>query len=371
MSGLLYTKNMTRNKTTRLFVSTGITLVVAIFALYSPLIGNAAPLTTIQDFVSTAKVSQPADHTILFVTPTGVDAFTDTITIDFETGFVLPANNPLNFDLEVGTTGDCTTSAFSTLKNVQAVPGSSPQWGVGTVGQTVTFTAPTNALAGEIPANRCVRIRIGTNAITGGNGVAQITNPGTIGQYQVNFNGTFGDTGQAAVLIVAEDAVNVTATVQEALTFSISDVTIGFGILRTSGPRFASPTAAGSDVEVVAHTMDAITSSANGYSITVAGTTLTSLTDSITAIGPVAAASAPGTEQYGIRLTALGGSGLPEAPFNTANYAFDPTQTMTVAKSTTPSTLTQYSVFYLANIAPSTDPGSYATDMIYVATANF
>lgn len=333
--------------------------------------GRSAPLTTIQDFVSTAKASLPANHTILFVTPSGVDAFSDTITIGFATGFVLPANNPLNFDLEVGTTGDCTTSAFTVLKDVQAAPGLSPQWGVGTSAQAITLTAPTDAAVGEIPANRCVRIRIGTHAITGGTGIAQIANPGAVGQYQVTFNGTFGDAGQAAVLIVADDAVNVTAIVQEALTFSISDATIGFGNLRTNGPRFASPSAGGSDVEVVAHTMDAITSSANGYTVTVSGTTLTSLTDSITAIGAAAAASTPGTEQYGIRLTASGGSGLPQAPFNTANYAFDPTQTLAVAKSTTPSVLTQYSVFYLSNIATTTDPGNYSTDMIFVATANF
>ncbi|MFH0853355.1 MAG: hypothetical protein V1853_03020, partial [bacterium] len=60
-------------------------LVIALIAVFNfpvrPV--KAASLTSISDTLDTLTQNVDANHTILFVTPTGVQASTDTITLDF------------------------------------------------------------------------------------------------------------------------------------------------------------------------------------------------------------------------------------------------------------------------------------------------
>jgi hypothetical protein len=157
---------------------------------------EAAALTSLTDTISSSVVSTLANHEIKFVTPTGVEANTDTITVTFPAQFTMGVFDVLNVDLAVGNSNNCTTAVF-TEKTIAAAAGLSPIWGASQLGQVITFTAPTDSAAGEITADRCVRIRIGSSATEGGAGTTQITNPAIANDYTIAIGGAFGDTGNS------------------------------------------------------------------------------------------------------------------------------------------------------------------------------
>ena len=131
----------------------------------------------------------------------------------------------------------------------------------------------------------------------------------------------------------------------------------------------------GTTTEAAAHTIDASTNGANGYGITIQGTTLTSGGPTITAIGGTAAASTVGSEQFGLRMTASGGNGSVSAPYNdtTPKWAFDtgsfPDQVASDGDGD--DVTTTYSAYYIGNISANTEAGAYNATLTYVITANF
>jgi hypothetical protein len=335
---------------------------------------DAAALLNVSDTLTTVTTSTAANHTLVFRTPTGAADTTDTITITFPAGFTMNAFDFADVDLawSAGSQANCTAPTYSNNATLAATP-SAGTWGAALSGQVLTLTAPSSAFATTIAANACVQIEIGTNATTGGTGNTQITNPASANVYSIDVAGLFGDTGGASVRIITDDSVDIAATVAQSLTFSISDTAIGFGALTSGGARFATGDATGSGSEVGAHDLVVGTNATNGYSLTASGTTLTAGGGAtITAIGGTAAASSVGTEQFGMRFNASGGSGTVSAPYASANFAFDtaafPDQ---IASATGASADTTYSARYLANIAANTDAGSYSATVTYVATANF
>jgi hypothetical protein len=352
-------------------------LVFAMIAtLMMPLQIAFAGLLNLSNAMSTVRANVLSNHTIVFRTPTGVDAPADTITVTFPTGFGMGTFALLNFDLAASAGGQSACPAGGatpayTERTLATAPAAG-NWGVSQSGQVVTFTAPTDAAAGNIPTHACVRIRIGNNATHGGTGAMQITNHATAGTYTMTIAGTFGDSGSIAVSIILDDRVAVTADVAATITFAISDLTIGFGTLISTGPRFADGTGAGSGTEVVAHNFTVSTNAASGYTVALSGATLTSGANTITEIGATAAASSPGSEQFGLRITATAGTGTVTAPYNTANFALDtaafPDE---VAASPSASVTTTFDVRYLANISATTEAGTYTTNLTYTATGRF
>jgi hypothetical protein len=159
------------------------------------------------------------------------------------------------------------------------------------------------------------------------------------------------------------------------ITFTISTTTIYFGVASPVLTRYASSTnTSGDNVEVEAHTLSVITNATNGYTLTAKGSTLTSATNTISAIGAVNTAPAVGTEQFGIRLVASGGSGVVNSPYSASGFAYGATATTSslIANATVgDNATTTYSVRYVANIAPTTVSSAYTSNIIYVATANF
>lgn len=158
------------------------------------------------------------------------------------------------------------------------------------------------------------------------------------------------------------------------LSFSISDNTVGFGTLTTANARYATGDTNGSTSETEAHTLTVNASSAGGYVVTVLGATLTSGTFSINAIGGTNTASSAGTEQFGIRLNASGGTGTVSSPYAASGFAYagSATTASQIASATTgDGVTTTYSVRYLTNIAPATEPGSYQANLTYVVTATY
>ena len=160
----------------------------------------------------------------------------------------------------------------------------------------------------------------------------------------------------------------------QTLTFSISDNSIGFGTLSSSAAQYATGDTLGSASEVEAHQLTANTNAGSGYTITVQGATLTNGSYTVTAIGAVNTASSVGTEQFGLRMTATGGVGTVTSPYAAAGFAYAgtaSTPSQVASASTGDGVTTTYSVRYLGNIAGNTETGSYTTNLVYVATANF
>lgn len=321
---------------------------------------EAAALTALSDTMSSVGINDASSHIIRFTTPTGATDNTDTIIVTF----------PADFDFTSKTIGSVTfthgaTTGAETTETLAASP-SATAWGAvfsGTENRVFTLTAPTDGTgAGALSAGQKVIITYdATNSI----------NASTATTYLLSISGTFGDTGDITLNLITDDQVAITASVTQTLTFAISDNTTEFGTLSSSAARFADDSG-GNAAETESHTLIASTNAQSGYSITVNGATLTSGGNTIDAIGSSNTASSAGTEQFGLRATATGGSGSVSAPYAASGFAFDtaafPDQ---VASSSTSSASTTYSVRYLANISTATEPGNYATTLTYVATANF
>lgn len=341
---------------------TGLGLIAVMFPLLmGPFaqIAYAAAITSASDTLSSQKVSTLANHDIQFTSPTGVAA-SATIIITFPADFSIAAAMDFT-DMDV---------LDDTVNVTLAAAPSGTTWGaVRTSATVVTLTNGTAAVA----AASVIRIKIGTNATNQSTGVRQITNTTTTGSKVIAISGTFTDTGNITVNILADDQVAVTATVDQSLTFTINDVAVGFGSLSTSAACFASPTPACSGTEIEAHTLIVGTNASNGFTMTVQGATLTAGAFTITAIGGTNSASSVGTEQFGLRMTATGGVGTVTSPYAAAGFAYAGTASTAsqVASATGASANTTYSVRYIANIASNTEAGAYTATLTYVTTANF
>lgn len=322
----------------------------------------AAALTSISDTMSSSKINATSTHALRFTTPSGATENTDTIIIQF----------PSDFDFSGKTTstvtfthGGATGTAFT--ETLVAGAPTDGAWGAvfsGTEDRILTLTAPSDGVGtGSLDAGAKVIVSYATPSST---------NPSVAGSYLIGIRGTFGDTGTSTVNILNDDQVALTATVDQSLSFSISDNTVGFGTLSSANDRFATGDGAGADDEGEAHTLVVGTNAANGYTLNLNGSTLTSGGNTITAIGANNTATSLGTEQYGLRMTAAGGSGAVSAPYADAGYAFDSAAFPdAVASAGGASANTTYSVRYIANINANTEAGAYTSTLTYTATANF
>ncbi len=328
---------------------------------------QAASVTTFSDNLSRLKTSTLADHTIKFVTPTGL-AGAGNFTLTFDGDFTMGSFAIANFDLATG----ATCGSISSERTLGTGAASGATWQVVQAGSVVTFTSGTDT----ITAGHCVEVQIGANATSGGAGATQITNPGTAQAATVAVGGGFGDTGTAVVAIVDTnfDQVSVSATVDPTISFAIDDAAIGFGALTTANVRYATADSSGTTTPGAATNLTVATNATSGYTVYVQGSTLATGTGpTINAIGGTATASSPNSEQFGIKVGASGGSGAALAPYDTANYAYNATSVTQddIASSIGPSATTTFAITYIANIAATTEAGSYSTTLTYTATGSF
>ena len=363
-------------RSTRLAISRALSFlaILALLVMTWPVpMAHAATLTKIKDTLSTVTASTIANHTIQFVTPTGVQETADTIILTFES-FTMGSFALLNFDLAVDADANCDGAWTEKTLATSAAAGT---WGVGQASQVVTFTPPTDAASGEITAGVCVQIEIGSNATQGGGGAAQITNPAA-GNYDLDFTGNFGDTGAASVSIIADESVNVTSTVDEYITFTITDTTIGYGALDSTAARWATGDLAGSATDsAAAHTMTLATNAGTGYAVTYNGATLTSGSNTIdvAAITNDADGTA-GSEQFAMGFSTNGDATVATGYDHNAtpasrDWTFVASTTTTVLSEIVPTATETFSAFYLANISGTTQPGTYTTNVTYIATGTF
>lgn len=274
-------------------------------------------------------------------------------------------------------TGGCTTPsgfsvASSTLASQPSGLGSATGWTVST------------ATAGNLRIVNAANATAPSGAVTiQWNGVANPTATNTtfyalVTTYSDAAWTTAIDTGNVALSTSAQ--IQVTLGVGETITFCTGTSITGQNCGTVTGSTVALGTASTSTTSSGTSVFAASTNATTGYSVTVNGSTLTSGSDTITALASNAASSA-GTSQFGINLVsnttpsvgaaATGtGTATAAANYNTAN-SFRFVSGETVASVGAPTNGNTFTVSYIANISGLTQPGSYTTNLFYNATANF
>src|SRR3989344_2895154 len=278
------------------------TILALMMVMVAPLsAGAAAAVTSFSVLLSREKAATLSNQTVLFTTPTGV-ASGNTIILTYDNSTAIPAAFDFeDADVSYDTTPDAVCDTGDTHVVLAAAPSGATAGIVDTSTTVITFTNGTTAIA----AGSEICFEFGTNAEDVVTGVEQITN-GSAGTSTLVLSGTFTDTGTAAMSIVDNDQVVITATVAPTITFTVSDNTIEFGTLSTSAATWAD-NAGGSTTDVAAHTLTAATNATGGYIVSYNGATLTSGSDTISVADGAGttlddANGDPGSEQFGLSI---------------------------------------------------------------------
>lgn len=223
---------------------------------------EAANLTYVKDTLSDSDSGSVSNHTIQFLSPTGV-ATSTSIVVTFPSGFVLTGVDFTDIDLAEAGTDETLVASGATAS----------QWNTSVSGQILTFTS--GGASATIAPNATVTIEIGTNAI-GGVANAQITNPtATTTSYEIGITAGASDSGQTRVAIT--DNVLVTANVDTTLTFTVAGVASG-ATVNTSPTTTAATTThntlpfgtlASGVSKTLAQDLVIATNARNGYVVTV------------------------------------------------------------------------------------------------------
>ncbi len=254
----------------------------------------------------------------------------------------------------------------------------------------------TNSTSNKIILTRtAAAVANGAVSLTLGNGTSNgITNPANdntsfyarILTY-VNTTGNDGgnesanSTDAGGVALSTASQLNVTAKVQETLTFCVytgADCTTG-----------GTAIALGDGNGVLASTSTTYTGNAyydlasnafGGVSVKMKGNTLKSGAFTITPNGASCTADVATTsvEQFGLRLSSLGAAQTATAPYDctTAHHGFDLTNTNTVygqeiGKTTGASDVSSTQLEFAAKSAGTTEAGVYTTTLTLIATATY
>jgi hypothetical protein len=222
---------------------------------------EAANVRLVSDTLSDSAPSVPSNHTISFVTPTGV-ANGDSIILDFSDGpFVLGA---VAFD-DVDITDDGTD-----LTIAAGCGGTEPVGFATSTNQIILTFCPGDT--GELPANGTTTIEIGTNATFGATGNAQLTNP-TANSYEINITAGASDSGATRVAIISP--VVVTAAVDTSFTFSVAGLGAGSNVNQEpiTGTTTATSVPFGvltsGDATTSAQQLSVATNASYGFAVTV------------------------------------------------------------------------------------------------------
>mgnify|MGYP001607010932 FL=1 len=315
-----------------------------------------------------------SDHAIQFRSSLGVTSG-QTIVITFPADFdgssaTGDTSGPLDFsdvDLLEDTSPDnvCDGAIDETLV---ASGATASQWNAvfsGTVNRILTLTS--GGASAIIGAASEVCIKIGENA-TGGAANSQYENPSTSGEKVITVVAGSETSQNITVNILTDDQVAVSSTVAQTITFSLGATTLALGTLSSTAAVTGS------------HTFTVATNAASMV-VTVAGTTLTSDANTITACAS-GCTTVPTTEQFGINLKDnttpnVGAEVSGSAPLGVAatgyatvdNFRFVTGET--IASATGGINASAFTVSYLTNISGATEAGSYTTTLTYTATATF
>ncbi len=220
---------------------------------------EAANVISFSDTLSDSTPLVDANHTLSFVTPTGLAAG-EIISIDFGTTSFAGIGSLVAQDLDLNVNG-----VEQSLIDGAA---SGPNWQVIAAGTTIDIVSGTSTIG----ASATVTIQIGTNATTGGTGSNQITNP-SVGSYEITLTVGSADTGATRVAIV--NSVTVTATVETIFDFTVLGVTTGLGVNGDTTTSTSTPTTIPfgvlpvDTIRTAAQDLQVETNAANGFVVTV------------------------------------------------------------------------------------------------------
>lgn len=225
---------------------------------------QAANLAVISNTLSDSDVSALSNHTILFTVPTsspGVIAgggAPGSITVTFPAGFTMGSVAVGDIDF-----------AIDAVEQTLAGAPSGATWGATVSGQNLILESGT----GVVTANQVVRIRVGTNAVTGGAGTNQVTNPGTVDSFEFAVTAGAADSGRTRVAIL--DNVVVTAVVNTSFTFTVSGLATSTGVNGTTTTGSTTATAipfgvlTAGEIKTLAQRLNVQTNARNGFVVTV------------------------------------------------------------------------------------------------------
>lgn len=241
-------------------IAAAVSLAILLWAAGFPALrfAEAANVTTFSDTLSDSAPGVVSNHTISFVTPSGM-ATSSTISLGFPVGFD-GIDNLVAQDLDLNVNG--------VERSLIDGAASGADWNVTAAGQVIDLTSDTDVIA----SNATVTIRIGTNAISGGTGTNQIENPG-VGQYEITVDVGGVDSGTTMVAIVA--AVTVSATVETRFDFTVDGVNSGELVNGDTVTATSSNNSIPFGVLVAntqataAHDLTISTNAANGFVVTV------------------------------------------------------------------------------------------------------
>jgi hypothetical protein len=275
-------------------------------------------------------------------------------------------------------TGGCVTppgfsSAASTLASQPTGLGAASGWTVSTA--TTGSLRLSDAANATNPSGAVSIAWNGVNNPTATN----TTFYGIITTYSDSAWTTALDTGNVALSTATQ--IQVGLSVNETLVFctgtSITGQNCGTAAGSTVNLGVGSSLSTSTGTSIIA----ASTNGSTGYSVTVAGTTLMSGTNPITALAS-GGASTIGSSQFGFNLAganttpvvgaAESGTGTATIPTNYGtNNTFRFLTGDTVATAAGPTNANTFTVGYIANIAGLTPAGVYTSNLTYTATANF
>ncbi len=253
--------NRTQNSFTLLQATAAVsTLAIILWSIGVPTIrfAEAANVTSFSDTLSDSAPATVSNHTLTFVTPTGVAAG-ETISLTFQSGFT-GIGSLLANDLDLAVNG--------VDQNLIDGAASGANWNVTAAGSVIDIQSGTSTIG----ANATVTIDIGLNATYATSGDSQITNP-SVGSYYIQATVGSVDTGETRVAIV--DAVTVTASVNTIFNFTVGGVSNGLGVNQSTTTGTSTSTSVPFGVLVadtpatVAQDLSVSTNAANGFVVTV------------------------------------------------------------------------------------------------------
>ena len=297
----------------------------------------------------------------------------------------------------VGTTCTAPDATFNWNKSTVTI---NAQSGIAGLSVDTTDSTATKLVlsrtSGSIGSGVAASVQLGTGTATG------VTNPSSLGTFYMRMytlnnatgatNGTLQDAG--GVALSTANAVNVTAKVQESLTFcayaaassnTCATVTSNSANLGDANGILSATSGAGADYTKNVFFNVATNSSQSGTSVAVnmAGTTLTSGSNTIAAIGAscTADSTSSATAQFGIRLSALATGVSADNSYNcgSGNHKFDVSSTpnitsvggQQIAHMTGANAEGQTTVELLGKAASTTLAGIYTTSLSFIAAPTY
>jgi hypothetical protein len=297
-----------------------------------------------------------------------------------------------NFTFNTNTSGPLGSISFEVCSNYQyeSTDPCTPPVGFDATGATLTgqtgisnFNMPTQPTGSKLLISRPVASNVTPQQLTVE--FSNITNPTNVGSYYVRIqtyastDGNGPETDYGIVVFATNDAITISTEVPPYLMFCTGITIDGFNCGTAAGSFISFGELSSKIPRTATSQLLASTNAPYGYSVTLAGSTMTAGTNVIPAMS--GAASRPGTNQFGLNAKANStptvgsepeGPGLtvPSNPYNTPNQ-FRFTAGDIIASSNNTDDYRKMTISYLVNVGANQPAGRYVATISYICLANF